>query len=145
MINSCNLAKNKATNSNSDIIEANRIDNYSLTLTKFELDHINNVIVDTIEPYLIYKLPNIKIWYDTNKDSTSQICAYNDYSGKFRNTIGINDSITSLTEIEKFDYDKIDQVYQFNSIKGICFNVQDNQLELDTSQQTITAICIYKD
>ncbi len=141
---SCNVVKNKTSNSSRGIIENSRIDIYSLSITKNELDKIGNVKIDTLDIYLIYILPDIKIWYDTNAERTDQICAYNNYSGKFRNAIGINDSISELAKIGKFYFQEDEEIYQLSSIKGISFNVPEQDLDLQKDKHTIDYICIYR-
>jgi hypothetical protein len=136
--------QNKIINSDSEIVEYNRIGEYSLSLTKSELDQLDNAKIDMLDIYIVYTLPDIKIWYDNKKHRTDQICAYNNYTGKFRNLIGIKDSISDLAKIGKFNFWEDEEVYQFTSIKGISFNVPDQHLELEKNQQTIDYICIYR-
>ncbi|RNC86447.1 MAG: hypothetical protein ED556_09155 [Winogradskyella sp.] len=114
-------------------------------MTKNQLDEIDDAKLDTLHIFYIYTLPNIKIWYDFKKKRTDQICANNNYTGKFKKIIGINDSILNLEKIDKYYYWEDEEVYQFKSVKGISFNVPDEQLEIDKKEQTIEYICIYRD
>ncbi|MEM5563586.1 hypothetical protein WNY78_00650 [Psychroserpens sp. AS72] len=139
IVQSCS---NKVDKSDLRIIEGKRIGKYSLSLTKSELDNLKEVKIDTLHSYYTYTLPDIKIWYDTINKRTNQICAYNNYSGKFRNEISINDSLMDLEKIGWFHYQEENQIYKFRLIRGITFNVFEQEVINNINHQTIEAICI---
>lgn len=128
-----------------EIIENDRIGNYTLSLKKNQLVKLKNVKLDTLHKYEIYSLPNIKIWYDTIKNRTDQICACNDHKGKFRNSISLNSKVSDLRNISKFYFWKEEEVYQFKSINGICFDIPEEQLNLPMENQIIDAICVFRE
>lgn len=139
IIQSCS---DKLDKSDSRIIEGERIGKYSLSLTKSELDNLKEVKIDTLHIYYTYTLPDIKIWYDTINKRTDQICAYNNYTGKFRDKINVNDSLMDLEKIGRFRYQEDGMIYEFWFINGICFNVYDEQFSYNINKQTIEHICI---
>jgi hypothetical protein len=134
---------------NLDIIANKGIGSFKLGMTKkeiillikeMEFKNIREVYdPDKVETELI------DFWF--NKSNTvSQIMVKPGFSGKFRNEIGIGNSLAEIEKNIGEVYEVLD-TYQIKGIKGVCFELEDCDIdeEWDEKSAKIEYISVFKE
>lgn len=132
------------------IIPGIRVGKYYLGMSINELlnnlskEHINYQIQPLNNPVKI-KTSNITFWI--KDDLIDQIMVHNNFSGKFRDFIGIGSTLSDVLNFVgnwKSGYYDIAPIYVLVDVPGICFELEDEDY-WDEKEAPIKYISIYPD
>jgi len=109
-----------------EIINGKSVGNYQLGCTIQELKGkiSEDYTEESLANHYTITTKNIKFWIFKEKNIVTQIMVFGSYNGKFKDSIGIGNTISDLRKIG-IKYSKEDYIYTLPDYSGICFELED--------------------